>query len=159
MKRGIVMLVNEKFDNGKAFDWGLTSEDYAKYRDIYPKELYQRLKELGVANDSTAWLDLGTGTGVLPQNLYNEKASITAVDITEEQINYARLIAKKNNWNINYLVSPAESTNLSDNSFDTITAAECVPAEERLHQWIKKHFQNGIRLIENFYLLVPKHLR
>lgn len=60
------MLVNEKFDNGKAFDWGLTSEDYAKYRDIYPKKLYQRLKELGVANDGTSWLDLGTGTGMLP---------------------------------------------------------------------------------------------
>lgn len=40
------MLVNEKFDNGKAFDWGLTS--------------------LGVANDGTSWLDLGTGTGMLP---------------------------------------------------------------------------------------------
>ena len=30
MKRGVVMLVNEKFDNGKAFDWGLTSADYDK---------------------------------------------------------------------------------------------------------------------------------
>ena len=38
------MLVNEKFDNGKAFDWGLTS--------------------LGVAEDGTSWLDLGTG--ILP---------------------------------------------------------------------------------------------
>lgn len=23
-------------DGGKSFDWGKTSEDYAKYRDIYP---------------------------------------------------------------------------------------------------------------------------
>lgn len=119
------MLVNEKFDNGKAFDWGLTSEDYAKYRDIYPKKLYQRLKELGVANDGTSWLDLGTGTGVLPQNLYNEKASITAVDITVEQIEYAKNKAVENGWKINYIVSPAECTNLPDNSFDTITAAQC----------------------------------
>ena len=27
-------------DNGKQFDWGLASEDYAKYRDIYPAEFY-----------------------------------------------------------------------------------------------------------------------
>ena len=24
-------------DDGKPFDWGKTSEDYAKYRDIYPE--------------------------------------------------------------------------------------------------------------------------
>lgn len=119
------MLTNKNIDYGKAFDWGLTSDAYAKYRDIYPKELYSRLRELGVAVDSTAWLDIGTGTGVLPQNLYNENARITAVDITEEQINYARLKAKENGWNINYMVSPAESTGLPDNSFDTITAAQC----------------------------------
>lgn len=119
------MLSNRNIDNGKEFDWGLTSADYAKYRDIYPKELYDRLRELGVAGDATAWLDIGTGTGVLPQNLYNENASITAVDITEEQIRYAILNAKRNGWNINYLVSPAESTNLPDKSFDTITAAQC----------------------------------
>ncbi len=25
-------------DNGKPFDWGNTSKDYAKYRDVYPAE-------------------------------------------------------------------------------------------------------------------------
>ncbi len=119
------MLANKNIDNGREFDWGLTSADYAKYRDIYPKELYDRLKELGVAEDGTSWLDIGTGTGVLPQNLYNDNASITAVDITEEQIRYARINAEKNGRNINYLVSPAESTDLPDNSFDCITAAQC----------------------------------
>lgn len=119
------MLVNKNIDNGKGFDWGLTSANYAKYRDIYPAELYDRLRKLGVANDNTSWLDIGTGTGVLPQNLYNKNAKITAVDITEEQIHYARLNAEKNGWDINYLVSPAESTGLPDNSFDTITAAQC----------------------------------
>lgn len=119
------MLTNKNIDNGKEYDWGLTSEGYAKYRDIYPKELYGRLRSLGVAADGTAWLDLGTGTGILPQNLYNKNAEITAVDITEEQIHYARLKAKENGWNINYIVSPAESTALPDNSFDCITAAQC----------------------------------
>ena len=27
---------DQKIDGGKPFDWGLTSADYAKYRDIYP---------------------------------------------------------------------------------------------------------------------------
>ena len=34
---------DQKIDGGKPFDWGLTSADYAKYRDIYPDVLYQTL--------------------------------------------------------------------------------------------------------------------
>ena len=30
-------MIIKDIDNGKNFDWGNTSEDYAKYRDIYPK--------------------------------------------------------------------------------------------------------------------------
>lgn len=29
---------NLQIDGGKEFDWGKASLDYAKYRDIYPKE-------------------------------------------------------------------------------------------------------------------------
>lgn len=54
----------------------------------------------------------------------NGKAVITAVDIEEEQINYAKKKADENGWKINYIVSPAESTNLPNKSFDTITAAQ-----------------------------------
>ncbi len=115
----------DKIDNGQSFDFGRTSEAYAKFRDIYPAELYDRLRSLGVAADGTAWLDLGTGTGVFPKNLYNENAKITAVDISEEQISFAKSEAQKNGRNINYFVAPAEETGLPDNSFDTITAAQC----------------------------------
>ena len=37
------MIKNKNIDNGREFDWGRTSEDYAKYRDIYPEEFYRRL--------------------------------------------------------------------------------------------------------------------
>ena len=118
-------MINEKIDGGKAFDWGVTSEQYAKYRNIYPSELYDRLRTLGVAADGTAWLDLGTGTGVLPQNLYNKKAEIFGVDISENQIAYAKMNAEKNGRKINYAVAPAENTDFPDGSFDCITAAQC----------------------------------
>ena len=116
---------NEKYDSGNEFDWGLTSEQYAKYRDIYPDVLYQRLRALGVAADGTRWLDLGTGTGVLPQNMYNDNAEIYGADIAAEQIAYAKKRAAENGWDIHYIVSPAESTNLPSGSFDAITAAQC----------------------------------
>ncbi|MBQ1552883.1 MAG: class I SAM-dependent methyltransferase [Clostridia bacterium] len=115
----------KRIDNGQAFDFGKTAAAYAAYRDIYPQELYDLLRSFGVASDGTAWLDLGTGTGVLPGNLYNRNASITGVDISEEQIRFARREADKNGWNINYIVSPAESTGLPDHGFDAITAAQC----------------------------------
>ena len=35
-------------DGGNAFDWGKTSKDYAKYRDIYPNEFYKRIVDLGL---------------------------------------------------------------------------------------------------------------
>lgn len=112
-------------DNGQAFDFGKTAEAYAAYRDIYPAELYIRLRALGVAADGTAWLDLGTGTGVLPKNLYNPKTRITGVDISPEQIAFARREAADSGRDIRYLVSPAESAGLPDKCFDAITAAQC----------------------------------
>ena len=39
---------NRIIDNGQSFDFGRTAEYYAKYRDIYPKELFERLLSLGV---------------------------------------------------------------------------------------------------------------
>ena len=116
---------NNSIDNGNAFDWGLTSADYARFRDIYPPVLYEKLRALGVAADGTSWLDLGTGTGILPQNLYNPNARITGIDISEQQIRYARENAKKHGWNIRYFAAPAEETGLPDKSFDFITAAQC----------------------------------
>lgn len=116
---------NKNIDNGNAFDWGLASEKYSEFRDIYPPVLYEKLRALGVAADGTSWLDLGTGTGILPQNLYNPNADITGVDISEQQIRFARANADKHGWNIKYFAAPAEETGLPDCCFDSITAAQC----------------------------------
>ncbi len=119
------MISKNSIDGGKAFDFGLTSQQYAKYRDIYPERLYERLRELGVASDGTSLLDIGTGTGILPRHLYNPKAEIIGADISEEQIRFARETAEKEGMNVKYIVSPAEETGLPDKSFDFITAAQC----------------------------------
>ncbi|MBE6783748.1 MAG: class I SAM-dependent methyltransferase [Ruminococcaceae bacterium] len=113
-------------DNGKVFDFGKTSAEYAKYRDIYPEKLYEKLYKLGVGRKNTSWLDIGTGTGVLPFNLCNYGASITGVDISESQIEVAKtLTIEKGVNNVSFLVSPAETTLFEDNSFECITAAQC----------------------------------
>ena len=82
-------ITNKNIDHGKAFDWGKTSEDYAKYRDIYPKEFYAKLAELSLGVKGQNVLDLGTGTGVIPRNMYSYGAKQTGADISENQILYA----------------------------------------------------------------------
>lgn len=114
---------NKNIDNGKNFDWGKTSADYAKFRDIYPKEFYDKIIERGLCTKGQNVLDVGTGTGVLPRNMYAFGAKWTGADISEEQIEYAKTLSA--GMDINYIVSPAEKINFPDNSFDVITACQC----------------------------------
>lgn len=118
------MLIKDKnIDNGKAFDWGRTSTDYAKYRDIYPQEFYDKIIKRGLCMKGQSVLDIGTGTGVLPRNMYRYGASWTGTDISEEQIRQAKFLSKS--MNIDYYVSATEDVRFSDNSFDVITACQC----------------------------------
>ena len=50
----------KNIDEGKSFDWGKTSDDYAKYRDIYPEEFYQYILKLGLCKDGQKVLDIGS---------------------------------------------------------------------------------------------------
>lgn len=111
-------------DNGQDFDFGKTSAEYAKYRDIYPQELYDRIYALGVGKAGTNWLDLGTGTGVIPRGLASYGANITATDISADQIKQAVALSKSFD-NIEYKICSAEEMNEPDNSFDVITACQC----------------------------------
>jgi len=114
-----------EIDNGKCFDWGRTSEDYAKYRDIYPDEFYQRIAGLGLCIKGQSVLDLGTGTGVLPRNLYRYGARFIGADISENQIEQARRLSMEAGMDIEYVVASAEEVNFPDMSFDVVTACQC----------------------------------
>ena len=136
---------NQNIDHGNKFDWGKTSEDYAKYRDIYPKEFYAKLAELSLGiKDQNALdplqfyemilnrncgaagqrvLDVGTGTGVLPRNLYAAGAHWTGCDIAPNQIAQAKQLSQ--GMEVAYLVSTAETLPTFAEPFDWITACQC----------------------------------
>lgn len=116
-------ITDKNIDNGKPFDWGETSEDYAKFRDIYPPEFYEKIISRNLCISGQNILDIGTGTGVLPRNMYKYGAKWTAVDISENQIEQAKILS--NNMDIDYFAMPAENINFADNSFDAITACQC----------------------------------
>lgn len=63
-------------DKGNSFDFGRVSKEYAKYRDIYPQSMYEKLVNFGIGKEGQQILDLGTGTGVIPRNMYFTKAKL-----------------------------------------------------------------------------------
>ena len=117
------MISKKNIDDGKAFDFGKTSNDYAKFRDIYPKIFYDKIISRNMCINGQKVLDIGTGTGVLPRNLYKYGAKWTGIDISGKQIEQAKLLS--NGMNIDYYTMPTEKINFPDNAFDIITACQC----------------------------------
>lgn len=110
-------------DAGKPFDFGKTARDYAKYRDIYPAEFYQKIVGRNLCVKGQRVLDVGTGTGVLPRNLRPYGADWTGIDLSEEQIAMAKALSKE--MDIRYFAASAERPGVPDDSFDVITACQC----------------------------------
>lgn len=116
-------MTDKNIDGGKAFDWGKASEDYAKFRDIYPQEFYDKILSRKLCMNGQRVLDIGTGTGVLPRNLYRYGAKWTGTDISKNQINQAKILSQ--GMDIDYFAMPAENIEFPENSFDVITACQC----------------------------------
>ena len=116
-------IIDKNIDGGKAFDWGKTSADYAKFRDIYPQEFYKKITDRNLCIEGQTVLDVGTGTGVIPRNMYKYGAKWVGTDISREQIEMAEMMSK--NTDIRYYTAAAEDLDFPDGSFDVITACQC----------------------------------
>ena len=115
----------KNIDKGNFFDFGRISDDYAKYRDIYPESMYEKLISFGIGRPGQNILDLGSGTAVLPLNLAHTGASFTASDISENQISSAKqLAAERGIGNIDFRVCSAENTGFADSSFDAVISTD-----------------------------------
>lgn len=150
-------MTNENIDKGKSFDWGRTSRDYAKYRDIYPQEMYDKIISYGLCTNGQKVLDLGTGTGVLPRNMYKYGASFVGTDISENQIEQAKLLSEEQGMDIEYFVSSAEDIDYPENKFDVITAFTCFFYfdHEKLLPIIKKILKPGGHLLIGYLAWLP----
>lgn len=112
-------------DKGTSFDWGKTSKDYAKYRDIYPEEFYKAIVDFGLGIKGQNCLDIGTGTGVIPRNMYKYGAKWTGCDIAENQILMAKELAAQKKMDIQFYPIATENLDFPAKSFDLISAAQC----------------------------------
>ncbi|MBQ8567992.1 MAG: methyltransferase domain-containing protein [Oscillospiraceae bacterium] len=116
-------ITDKNIDGGKAFDWGRASADYAKFRDIYPDMFYNKIIERGLCIKGQKVLDMGTGTGVLPRNMYSYGAEWVGTDISENQIYQAKRLSE--GMDIAYYAMSAEELDFPDETFDVITACQC----------------------------------
>ena len=146
---------DQNIDGGKVFDWGKTSIDYAKFRDIYPQEFYDKIINRGLCINGQSILDVGTGTGVLPRNLYHYGAKWTGTDISHNQIEQAKILSK--GMDIDYYMLPVENLNFSDASFDVITACQCFWYfhHEQIHSKFFQMLKPGGRILVLYMAWLP----
>lgn len=150
-------ITDKRIDGGKAFDWGRTSEDYAKYRDIYPQIFYEKIVGRGLCVKGQSVLDIGTGTGVLPRNMYQYGAKWTGTDISPEQTAQARRLSEESGMDIVYKALPTEELDFPPESFDVITACQCFWYfdHERVMQLLWKMLKPGGKLVILYMAWLP----
>ena len=105
--------------------WDATSQDYLQHRPGYPDVFFILLQDLGIGLAGQDILDLGSGTGALAVSFAKQGAQITAVDLSEGQIQAGQQAARQQGVKITFKVAPAEATGLSEHAFDVITASMC----------------------------------
>jgi SAM-dependent methyltransferase len=108
----------------KGIDWGRTSQDYSAYRPNYPNQFYDLLACFGVGTPGQSILDLGTGVGFLAERFAKAGAAVTGIDISEAQIEEARLRCRTMANAPSFFVRSAESTGFESSSFDVLTASQ-----------------------------------
>src|SRR5262245_36565855 len=100
-------------------DFGLTVEDYVKYRPAFPAELFDRLaRGFGIGLSGQRVLDLGTGTGAIARELARRGCAVTGLDLSPEVLAAATNLATSEGLNVRFVQGAAEATNLPANMFD-----------------------------------------
>ncbi len=95
------------------------SEQYSRYRPVYPDSLFSYLASLAPARAS-AW-DCATGTGQAAKGLASYFDRVIATDASERQIENATSDRK-----VDYRVEPSENTSIEDDVIDLITVAQAL---------------------------------
>jgi 2-polyprenyl-6-hydroxyphenyl methylase/3-demethylubiquinone-9 3-methyltransferase len=111
-----------KFDQQAAAWWDLNGPSRALH-DLNPQRL-AFIRERVMLKDARM-LDLGCGGGILSEALAREGAAVTAIDLSSEQIDIAKLHALESGLQIDYrMISSRELAQLRPASFDAIACME-----------------------------------
>ena len=91
--------------------FGLTANDYSKYRFGYPLELFERLQQFNVGLPEQKILDIGTGTGYLARPLAKQGSHVVGLDPSDKLLEQAKKLDRENNVSISS--NPPRATSLS----------------------------------------------
>jgi len=91
---------------------------YAKFRPLYPKELYDFIYE-NVSAFGTAW-DCATGNGQVARVLSQRFEKVLATDMSQKQLDHA-----EKHQNIEYSIGTAEQSGISE-KVDLITVGQAI---------------------------------
>lgn len=108
-----------------SINFGLTANDYAKFRAGFPDAFFDRVHADGFIKAGASLLDLGTGTGTLARGFALRGCRVTGIDPSAEMLEQARELDQHAGVEVEYRIAKAETTGLPDSSFDIVTAGQC----------------------------------
>jgi len=106
-------------------NFGLTADDYAKFRAGFPDAFFDRIFADGYVKAGVSVLDLGTGTGTLARGFALRGCRVTGIDRSEQMIEQAGKLSERQSLKIDFRVATAEETGFPDSIFDVVTAGQC----------------------------------
>jgi len=134
-------------------NFGLTVEDYTKYRAGFPNEFYERIFNEGIVKKGDSLVDLGTGTGTLSRGFAKRGCDVIGVDISAQLLEQARELSEQQGLEVKFRFAKAEETGLPDASFDVVSAGQCWHWFERVQasaEILRLLKPNGTVLIAHF---------
>ena len=119
--------------------------------DIQPVRIKYILEALNKKNlNNTKILDIGCGGGLVSEGLTKIGATMRGLDFIKENINVAKIHAKKNNLKINYFVKDFEKEKINS-MYDVIIILEVL---EHLNNWEEYVKKIKLRLKKNEKLII-----
>ncbi len=106
-------------------NFGLTTDDYAKFRVGFPDAFFDRVFADGYVKAGASLLDLGTGTGTLARGFALRGCRVTGLDASAEMLEQAKEMDGQAGVDIEYRAAKAEATGLPDSAFEIVTAGQC----------------------------------
>ena len=134
-----------------ATDWWSKNGKFKTLHDIQPIRIKYILDALNKKNlNNTKILDIGCGGGLVSEGLSKIGATVTGIDFIKENINVAKMHAKKNNLKINYFVKDFEKEKITS-KYDVIIILEVLEHLNNWEEFVKKIKlslkRNGILII------------
>ena len=131
---------NTEFEHFSALanDWWSKNGKFKILHDIQPIRIKYILEALNKKNlNNTKVLDIGCGGGLISEELSKIGATVTGIDFINENINVAKMHAKKNNLKINYFVKDFEKEKITS-KYDVIIVLEVLEHLSKWEEFIKK---------------------